>query len=530
MGFMVFFNRYLEANALIVAGFFAVSALQSISERGSAQIRYSHLLFIARSLLASTLVISCFQLPFSTKSFLSPSAQIWTAPTMRARNTSEPHNVVTLGSSAARAEISIESLGSALLLFLVGWGLVFVWRFGPASRMLRQIHRNASRLKRIGRLEVLVSDEISIPFSFWFPGRALVFLPSQLVENIGHFMIAFRHEVQHHRQRDTIWVYALELFRLAFILNPFAHLMVKRISQIQEFACDEALVDRKHVSPHAYGGCLLKVAETARGDFRVLVGTTCMAAVTEGSFLKRRITIMLNEKKRYLNRSVSIAGGILSLAVVVSAAWGSQGVVQDRRMTIQDANRLADVARKNSVFPITINESVLKELNRYVGTPDGREFIKNTLMRMENYRTLVENKLRDYQLPHELMALPIMESGYQNIMQNHNPYSAGVWQFVPQTGRNFGLTVDEETDERLNVEKETDAACRFLGALNLRFQNWELSVLAYNAGEGKIQQGIDDTGSRNAWVLVNNGFEGDEGYLSKMMASVLILNSPSILE
>ena len=344
-------------------------------------------------------------------------------------------------------------------------------------------------------------------------------------------MIAFRHEVQHHRQRDTFWVYALEFFRSIFVFNPFAHLLVKRISEIQEFACDEALVDQKHVSPHAYGGCLLKVAETARGHYPVLVGTTCMAAAPSGSFLKRRIEIMLEEKKRYLNRSVSAAGGIIALAFVATVAWASQGVVQDRRITIQDANRLADIARKNSEFPITINEAVVKQLNRYVGTPDGREFIKKTLMRMENYRSLIEEKLDAYQLPRELMAMPIMESGYVNAPQSPNPqYSAGVWQFVPQTARNYGMRVDSKIDERLNVEKETDSACRYLGAVYLRFQDWELSILAYNAGENKVQTGINKTGSRNAWTLIDNGFAGDDGYLPKMIAAILIMNSPSIIE
>ena len=121
---------------------------------------------------------------------------------------------------------------------------------------------------------------------------------------------------------------------------------------------------------------------------------------------------MLNKKKRYLNRPVSLVGGVLALVLVASAAFASQGLVQDRRITFQDAEKLADVARRNSAFPITINEAVVKQLNRYVGTPDGREFIKNTLARMENYRPLVERKLRDYQLPRELMAIPIMESGY----------------------------------------------------------------------------------------------------------------------
>jgi membrane-bound lytic murein transglycosylase D len=129
------------------------------------------------------------------------------------------------------------------------------------------------------------------------------------------------------------------------------------------------------------------------------------------------------------------------------------------------------------------------------------------------------------------MALPIMESGYQNLPQSRFPqHAAGVWQFVPQTARNFGLRVDTTIDERLDVKKATDAACRYLGALFLRFQDWELSVLAYNAGENKVQEGIAKTHSRNAWTLIEQGFAGDEDYLAKIEAAILIRMHPSILE
>ena len=129
------------------------------------------------------------------------------------------------------------------------------------------------------------------------------------------------------------------------------------------------------------------------------------------------------------------------------------------------------------------------------------------------------------------MALPIMESGYENLPQSaHAMQSAGVWQFIPQTARNYGMRVDAALDERLNVEKETDAACRYLGSMNLRFQNWELAVLAYNEGENKVQQGITKTGSKNAWVLIENGFTGDPGYLAKMIAAVIIVNNPSMVD
>ena len=69
------------------------------------------------------------------------------------------------------------------------------------------------------------------------------------------------------------------------------------------------------------------------------------------------------------------------------------------------------------------------------------------------------------------------------------------------------------SDERTNPVLETDAAMRLLVAGKMRFQDWLLSVSAYNAGEERVQEGIDKTGSKDAWTLVGRGFEGDHDYL-----------------
>ena len=235
--------------------------------------------------------------------------------------------------------------------------------------------------------------------------------------------------------------------------------------------------------------------------------------------------------KRYLGNSVNAFMGLAVTTILATVAWGSQGLIQDRRVSLGEARQMASSLKVNPQFPITVNEAVVKELNRYLGTPDGREFIKMALARLENHQSLVERKLSEYGLPKELMSLPIMESGYENLPQSTHPFhSAGVWQFIPQTARNYGMRVDANVDERLNVEKETDAACRYLGSLNLRFQNWELVVLAYNAGENLVQQGVTKTGSKNAWTLIDQGFTGDTGYLPKMIASLLIMNNPALLD
>lgn len=216
---------------------------------------------------------------------------------------------------------------------------------------------------------------------------------------------------------------------------------------------------------------------------------------------------------------------------MTATASASQGVVQDRRVSLEDAQQMARRATSDSEFPVPVNDLVLKQLNRYIGTPEGREFMRLTLQRMENYRPLVAGKIRDYQVPTELMAVPMIESGYQNLGPNNSPgVGAGIWMFLAATARHYGLRVNEQVDERLNEALLTDAAMRYLKGGQLQFNDWLLSILAYNIGENKVLEGISKTGSRDAWVLVRNGYENDKDYLAKLIAAILIMRNPECVE
>jgi membrane-bound lytic murein transglycosylase D len=141
-------------------------------------------------------------------------------------------------------------------------------------------------------------------------------------------------------------------------------------------------------------------------------------------------------------------------------------------------------------------------------------------------RPLLERELADRRVPEELLAVGLIESGFENLPESANPQkSAGVWQFIPSTARAFGLRVDDVVDERLDVEKETDAAFRYLAANQLRFGNWLLGIMAYNMGERALDAAIQRAGTRDPWKLVAMGHENDRGYLAKFMAGLLILKN-----
>jgi hypothetical protein len=396
------------------------------------------------------------------------------------------------------------------------------------ERRLRRVVGALPRLKRLGRISLRVSPGLGSPYSA-HTGRELhVVLPEQIFFHPSDLRIALRHELQHHRQLDTLWVHGVELVRILFFWNPAAQAWARLTEELQEFACDEALVGRRNLTAQAYGRCLLRAAESIVGLSPAPAGTTGMAARVHGHLLKRRIKQMLRQRNPRPSRWLPLFAGSVVLLSMVSLAQASRGLVLDRRVTMEQAQEMARRISEASDIPITINESVLERLNRYVGTPEGRRQVRAGLDRMPRFQSLVEAKLAEYGFPAELLAIPLFESGFRNEAISPPPYrAAGIWQFVPQTARNYRLRVDGSKDERFNPEKETDAAMRYYRDLFVKFGDWRLVLKAYNEGERRVQDLMDRYHTRDAWKLEK--LSTTEGYLSGAMAMMIILKNPSLL-
>lgn len=133
-------------------------------------------------------------------------------------------------------------------------------------------------------------------------------------------------------------------------------------------------------------------------------------------------------------------------------------------------------------------------------THRGRPTMVSFIKRASYYLPYVRKVLRDRGMPEELAYLAIVESGY-----NPNAVStsgaAGVWQFMPFTGKKYGLDYDWWIDERRDPYKATHSAATYLAKLHGDFNNWPLAIAAYNAGEGKIARALEGTGAGNFFDL-----------------------------
>jgi membrane-bound lytic murein transglycosylase D len=113
------------------------------------------------------------------------------------------------------------------------------------------------------------------------------------------------------------------------------------------------------------------------------------------------------------------------------------------------------------------------------------DFIYEVTRRSEPYAYYVMQQTIDRQLPAELMLLPMVESAYDGFAYSPGQ-AAGLWQFIPSTGKHFGLQQNWWYDGRRDIVASTTAAMSYLQQLYRRFESWELALAAYNAGPARI--------------------------------------------
>lgn len=114
----------------------------------------------------------------------------------------------------------------------------------------------------------------------------------------------------------------------------------------------------------------------------------------------------------------------------------------------------------------------------------------------------VKAKFADAGIPPFFALIPYAESKFNP--SSHGYGTAGLWQFTKQSARNFGLSVTKKNDERLNIDRSTEAAIRYIKYLKNEFGNWYLADFAYAMGEGTLRRMIQKNGSDKMSVLLKD--------------------------
>ena len=156
-----------------------------------------------------------------------------------------------------------------------------------------------------------------------------------------------------------------------------------------------------------------------------------------------------------------------------------------------------------------------------------KDSIQTSLLRSSRYRKLIDSALAEQQLPKGLAYLPVIESAYLPTLTSRAG-AHGIWQFMPDTAREYGLRVDWWIDERADPEHSTRAAAKYLRDLYRMFDDWSLALAAYNCGPGRVRRTLEQAGAKSFWELLDAGLLPKEtrGSGPTFYATLLIASDP----
>jgi hypothetical protein len=223
--------------------------------------------------------------------------------------------------------------------------------------------------------------------------------------------------------------------------------------------------------------------------------------------------------------SANQQGGAASSSSTVAALSTSTAVKVEKR--VQDYNVYSVNLPKSLDFAgeaVPLDQPDIRERV-------DREFLVNTywqsngillIKRAQKYFPIIEPILAENGVPDDFKYLAVIESGLQNVS---SPAGArGFWQIMTGTGRELGLEVNDNVDERYHIEMATKAACDYLKDSKSKFGTWTLAGAAYNAGNGGINKQLEAQGVESYYDLLLGEETGR--YVFRILAIKEILKNP----
>ena len=195
--------------------------------------------------------------------------------------------------------------------------------------------------------------------------------------------------------------------------------------------------------------------------------------------------------------------------VICSLIFAAQSVTDDSNDVVENAIK-KEISKGYSVSAIAIPEDlnfageIVPQKDPEILERIDREFLVNTywqsnalllMKRAHKYFPIIEPILAKNGIPDDFKYLAVAESGLDNVVSHAG--ATGFWQIMKATGKQYGLEINSNVDERYHIEKATEVACRYLNNYKKKYGNWTLTAASYNAGTGAIDrylrtQKVDD--------------------------------------
>lgn len=240
-----------------------------------------------------------------------------------------------------------------------------------------------------------------------------------------------------------------------------------------------------------------------------------------------------------ISKKILILSSFLGCGVSITNA---QSVIPEEAINVSAEDSLVDELQTIETFIPTANVNRVKEgfqnMQRSIPLQYNSivqsfvdyfiykkpSFTKKMLERKNFYFPIFEKYLAKYNMPDELKYLSMLESGLNPKAISHAK-AVGLWQFMKPTGKDFGLRVDEYVDDRMDIEKSTEAACKYFRQLYNIFGDWELVLASYNTGPGNLRRAIRRAGNiTNYWQLHPYLHKDTRAYVPQFTAIMYMMN------
>ena len=193
---------------------------------------------------------------------------------------------------------------------------------------------------------------------------------------------------------------------------------------------------------------------------------------------------------------------------------------EETRRTAEEA-----VSQETNDFPVALNDAVLSCVDLYQGRL--KDWFTAALSRGSQYLPSIRQIFAEEGVPQDLAYLAMVESAFRPAALSRAS-AKGVWQFISETGRRYGLQQDWWVDERSDPDKATRAAARYLKELHGMFSDWNLAMAAYNSGEATVSKAIARYGTTDFWQLSRTrAFRREtKNYVPLIHAAIIVAKAP----
>ena len=286
-------------------------------------------------------------------------------------------------------------------------------------------------------------------------------------------------------------------------------------------------------------------------------GKTKISAKKENELLKAELDSLKSELERYrqeLYRSDSIATELINIyeggkdsSADTAAPIEYTTEVSDSLLNLWYVHRLVneenietidmDSVKFESNVPDSVYLKRIAQMNSFITLPYN-DIVKNYIIRYsekmptamgriiglcEYYMPIFQEILNKYDMPEELKAMAVIESA-MNPLAVSRAGAKGMWQFMYQTAKIYGLHIDSFVDERLDPVKSADAAARYLRDAYNIFGDWNLAIASYNCGAGNVNKAIRRSGSRAFWDIWPFLPRETRGYVPAFVGALYAMN------